>query len=165
LTTKHLGFLSSIVWGSSKGEMTSLFPGWEFLPPHPTQNAIGFHGFLFDEPVAAVCYFRKAWLSDKLSRINITWWMDRPPDPVIERTYKTVLQALELDLGRPPEIMDVSAPAPAEFRQSALVYWSDSERVITLSCGLVRDGVPSENPALGLGILDPRHDPTARVFV
>jgi len=160
-----LRFVRRIVWGVGKSEMASIFPGWENLPPHPTQNAIGFFGQLLGEPAAVVCYFRKAWLSDKLTRVNVTWWLERPPDVTIVATYEAAKQALTLEMGRDPEVMDVSGPAPDEFRQSEMIYWRDPSRVITLSCGLVQDGVPPSNPALGLGIMDSKHDPMARMFV
>jgi hypothetical protein len=45
-----------------------------------------------------------------------------------------------------------------------MVFWPQPGRLITLSCSLIKDGIPPSNSALGMGIMDPENDPMARMF-
>ena len=158
----QLVILDLLTWGADKSAARQWFRGWMPLPPHPTQNAIGFQGELMGVPAAAVCYFRKALFRDKLAQVNIVWWGERPADDIVEAMFGRVRDELERRLGRAPESMDMSPSDPQEFRQSAMLYWPGNDRSHVLSCALLRDGVSPTKPPLGLMVSDPAHDPLRR---
>ena len=164
MTSTTLAFLPHVHWHMGKLDVGVLFPEWEPIPPPPSQNAIGFVGTLLGQPAFAVCYFRKRLFSEKLARLNLTWWEERPPDRLVQATFEEVKSSLEAMLG-PPQVMDMAGPTPPEFCQSSMMYWVGPSTITVLSCGLLQDGVPPTNPPLGLAVSDPRHDPMAQIFI
>ncbi len=73
-------FLRLINWGSSKLSVRSVFSKCGQLPAHPSLNAIGFVSQYHGTPITIVCYFRRAFFSDKLCRVNVGFFEERPND-------------------------------------------------------------------------------------
>lgn len=156
--------LKQISWGASKDAVRRLFASDAEIPPHPTQNAIGFLIEVYGTPTVVVCYFRKSLLRDKLARVNITPFAEgRPSDSEAEALYHQIQRDLLEQFGEPMEVAD-TLDAPPEFRQSKLFVWKAPGSVLMLSLALLRDGIAESTPALAVGFGDAAHDPASRPF-
>ena len=157
-----LQFLKNSRWGAKKAEVQRWLREWAPMPPHPTQNAIGFIGSLYEVPVGVVCYFRGGLLGSKLAKTNINFWDERPDDEVIETLYERLRGDLEEDLGPVSGSFDQGPSNPIEFRHSEMVYWLLPDSVLVLSCALLRHGVSLTASPIGIAYSDRRFDPIAQ---
>ena len=164
MSVTSLDFLFRIPWGSNKKSVANGFSEWTSLPPHPTQNAVGFEGEVFGEPAAVVCYFESALFREKLRRINVMWWLERPPDVQVESMFRLVRADLERIHGSAPVEDPDTLDAPPEFRQSAMLFWASPSSVTILSLSLLRDGVSPDAPPLSMTVADRANDPDAQSF-
>ncbi len=94
-----------------------------------TLKAIDAKGFMFH------------WGQLLQSSSDIALMDERPPDDEIERAYLAIRKDLLGEYGRPRELSDTK-DSPAEFRQSQMLVWKLPDSILTLSYGLLRDGVP-----------------------
>ena len=68
------------------------------------------------------------------------------------------------EYGLPRELTHTK-DSPAEFRQSQMLVWKLPESILTLSYGLLRDGVPADtNPPITVGYGDRKRDPISLPF-
>jgi len=119
-----------------------MFSGKRQLPVEAGSNEIGFYSPSYGLPAAFFFYFMTGMLGgDKLARAQIMYFalMDE----------------------RPPHTKD----SPAEFRQSQMLVWKLPDSILTLSYGLLRDGVPPDiNPPIAVGYGDRKRDPISLPF-
>ncbi len=94
-----------------------------------TLKAIDAKGFMFH------------WGQLLQSSSDIALMDERPPDDEIERAYLAIRKDLLGEYGRPRELSHTK-DSPAEFRQSQMLVWKLPDSILTLSYGLLRDGVP-----------------------
>ncbi len=153
--------LAKLDWNMSKRDVQVAFRDLEALPPHPTQNAIGFVAKINGIESAVICYFRRAFLSEKLARCNIMVFENRPSDDQIMEQYELIKSHIVDHYGSP---LDDSAKTDPDLTTSHLCVWRAKDRVISLSRGLEREGVRPDAPPLGIGCGDIKHDPVSRVW-
>jgi hypothetical protein len=163
---KPIRLIQHIRWGIGKNEVRQMFSGKPELPVEAGWNEIGFYGPSYGLPAAFFFQFTKGMLGgDKLVRSQIVYFvlMDaRPPDDDIERAFLMIRKDLVGEYGRPRELSNAKHDVPAEFRQSQVLVWKRSDSILTLSYGLLRDGVPPDiNPPIAVGYGDRKRDPVS----
>jgi len=142
---KPIRLIQQIRWGIGKSEVRQMFSGKRQLPVEAGSNEIGFYSPSYGLPAAFFFYFMTGMLGgDKLARAQIMYFAlmdERPPDDEIERAYLAIRKDLLGEYGRPRELSHTK-DSPAEFRQSQMLVWKLPDSILTLSYGLLRDGVP-----------------------
>jgi hypothetical protein len=159
---KEMDFLKKIKWGIGKEETQAIFRDKKPMPPHPTQNAIGFFGSIYGVPGAVVCYFRKGLLGrEKLARVNVALLFETPEDDIIEKKYIQVKTDLLTQYGSPAHQGSMK-DAPPEFRQSELLVWVVGDSILILDLRLNRDGVSQDKCGISVIYGDAKNDPISR---
>ena len=88
---KLIDLIKKIRWGIRKDEVQDIFRGKQSMGPHPTQNAIGFFDSSYGVTSEIVCYFNRGLFGrDKLARVVVTFFEERPEDEIIEKTYTQI---------------------------------------------------------------------------
>jgi hypothetical protein len=165
---KPTRLIQHIKWGIGKNEVAQMFSGKKQLPVEPGYNEIGFFSPSYGLPASFFFYFRTGMLGwDKLARIQIMYFTPAdqwPSDDEIERGYLLIKKDLIAQYGGPLEIPGAKS-APVEFRQSEMIVWKLHDSILTLSYGLVRDGVPPNvSPPITVGYGDRQRDPISLPF-
>ncbi|MGO9209132.1 MAG: hypothetical protein ACLPXM_12785 [Terriglobales bacterium] len=160
--------LEHIRWGMGKNAVAQLFSGKQQMPVEEGYNEIGFFSPSYGLPASFFFYFEAGVLGgDKLRRIQIMYLTPAeqwPPDEEIERAYNLIKNDLVAQYGEPAITKD-ETDLPEEFRQSEMHVWKFSESILTLSYGLVRDGVPlNVCPPVTVAYGDRKHDPFSLPF-
>lgn len=159
---KPTAFLSRVQWGVSRKRVEQMFPGVPRMAEDPTWNEMGFFVSSYGIPSVLFFYFTKGFLgSDRLVRVQIGYFVDqavtaemeRPPDSEIETAYQSIRNDLAGCYGLPLR-SPADRSAPPELRLSELLVWAVGSNILTLSCGLRRDGVMEENLGVGIGYGD-----------
>lgn len=155
--------LKGIEWGCSKADVRNLFSGYTELPPHPSQNAIGFLSDDYGTDAGVVCYFKRHFFKSQLARVVMTFFEARPPDTEVLALYDRVEAELIGEYGPPADVRDAGELAtedvPVEFRQSRMLSWFLDGSTLTLSMSLLRDGVSPASTPLGVGFGSTKADP------
>lgn len=160
---KQMEFLKEIKWGIGKEETRVIFRDKESIPPHPTQNAIGFIDSIYGAPAGIVCYFKGGLFSrDKLVRVVVHFFKELPEDDIIEKKYTQIKRDLVAQYGRPAHEVEDFKDDPLEFRLSELLVWVVGDSILTLSLGLKRDGVIEDNSGIFVGCGDAKRDPISQ---
>lgn len=158
-----MDFIKEIRWGIGKDEVQDIFRDKQPMGPHPTQNAIGFFDSSYGVASGIVCYFNRGLFGrDKLARVVVTFFEERPEDEIIEKTYTQIKSDLIAQYGRPTREVEDSKDDPPEFRLSELLVWVVGDSILTLSLGLKRDGVSEDNAGISIGYGDAKRDPISR---
>jgi hypothetical protein len=157
-----------ISWGMGKNAIAQMFSGKRQLPVEAGYSEIGFFSPSYGLPASFFFYFAPGVFGgEKLRRIQIMYltpveqW---PPDEEIDSAYRLIRDEFVAQYGNPALTMN-AADAPTEFRQSALLVWKFAESILTLSCGLARDGIPpSVCPPVTVAYGDRKRDPFSSPF-
>ena len=158
-----MDFFKKIRWGVGKNEVHAILRDKEFVGEHPEQNAIGFYDSIHGADAGIVCYFNRGIFGkDKLARVNITFFRERPEDEIIEKTYARIKSDLMEEYGRPTHEVDYSKGVPNDIRLSEMLVWARGNSIIGLSLGLKRDGVLDDAPCIGVGFGDRKKDPLSK---
>ncbi len=64
----------------SKNDLRNAFSSMEAIPPHPTQNAIGFETYINGIPSAIICYFNSKFFKEKVGAINLMIFNEPPTE-------------------------------------------------------------------------------------
>lgn len=154
-----------IKWGIGKSEITGMFSGKQALPTEENYNELGFFSPSYGLPACFFFEFLKGMFgADKLMRVGITYltpfevW---PSDEEIERAFVHLKNKFEAAYGEGHPLTSAMS-APVQFRQSELLVWQLASSILTLSCGLVRDGiVPGHSAPVSVSMGDRRRDPAS----
>jgi len=165
---KPIRLIQHIRWGIGKNEVRQMFSGKRELPVEAGSNEIGFYSPSYGLPTAFFFYFTTGMLGgDRLARAQIMYFAlmeERPRDDDIERAYLVIRKDLVGEYGLPRELTHTK-DSPAKFRQSQMLVWKFPESILTLSYGLLRDGVPADtNPPITVGYGDRKRDPISLPF-
>jgi hypothetical protein len=165
---KPIRLIQHIRWGIGKDEVRQMFSGKRELPVEAGSNEIGFYSPSYGLPTAFFFYFTTGMLGgDRLARAQVMYFAlmeERPSDDDIERAYLAIRKDLVGEYGLPRELAHTK-DSPAEFRQSEMLVWKLPESILTLSYGLLRDGVPADtNPPITVGYGDRKRDPISLTF-
>ncbi len=161
---KPIRLIQHIKWGMGKDAIRKMFSGKQPLLLEPGYNQIGFFSPSYGLPASFFFYFTTGIFgADKLVRIQILYFPERPSDDDIERAYVPIKRDLVAEYGQPREIPNTK-DAPPEFRQSQLLVWTLADSILTLSHGLIRDGVPSDSSPITVGYGDRRRDPISQTL-
>jgi hypothetical protein len=156
---KLMDFLKEIRWGLGKDEVQGLFRGKQSMGPHPTQNAIGFFDSSYGVATSIVFYFNRGLFGrDKLARVVVNFFEERPEDEIIEKTYTQIKSDLITQYGRPTREFEDAKESLPEFRQSEIIVWVVGDSILTLSLGLKRDSVPEDLSGIFIGYGDAKKD-------
>jgi len=160
---KPTRLIQHIKWGMGKDAICKMFSGKQPLLAEPGYNQIGFLSPSYGLPASFFFYFVTGMFgTDKLARITISYFLERPPDDDIERAYHPIRKDLVAHYGQPREISNTSAPP--EFRLSQGLVWTLSDSILTLSCGLLRDGVLADSSPIAVGFGDRKRDPISQTL-
>ena len=97
-----MDLLREIKWGIGREGTRVIFRDKQSIPPHPTQNAIGFIDSIYGVPAAIVCYFKGGLFSrDKLARVVVHFFKELPEDDIIEKKYTQIKSDLVAQYGKP----------------------------------------------------------------
>jgi len=158
-----MDFLRNIRWGIGKNEVHAIFRDIEFVGEHPEQNAIGFYDSIHGADAGIVSYFnRGVFGKDKLARVTVTFFKERPEDEIIEKTYAQIKSDLMDEYGRPTDEVDYSKGVPDDLRLSEMLVWAFGDSILTLSLGLNRDGVLDDAPCISVGFGNRKTDPVSK---
>src|SRR5262249_3034357 len=129
---------------------------------------IGFFSPSYGLPASFFFYFAKGMLGrDKLVRVQIMYLIPTdqwPSDKETEHAYRLIKKDLIEQYGGPDKILDTKS-APVEFRQSEMLVWKLPESILTLSYGLIRDGIqPNVCPPVTVAYGDRKRDPISLPF-
>jgi hypothetical protein len=153
-------------WGISRKAFQEVMGDLDELPPHPTENALGFSGKIQGVPADIVGYFETTMFGrGKLRKVTINFFDARPSDAEIAATFEACMAVLTEVFGnsdgdRPGDPMD-----PPKMRQSRMVHWVTNHSVVLASMALLADGVAPTAPGLGIFYADKHNDPTAQLVV
>jgi hypothetical protein len=162
-----------IRWGMGKDAVAQLFPGKQRMPVEEGWNEIGFFSPSYGLPASFFFYFEVGIFGgDKLRRIQIMYLTPSeqwPPDDEIERAYVLIKDDLLAQYGEPAKTITKDeiglCDPPEEFRLSKIHVWKFPESILTLSYGLVRDGVPPNVcPPVTVAYGDRKRDPCSIPF-
>ncbi len=161
---KPIRLIQHIKWGMGKDDIRQMFSGKQPLLAEPGYNQIGFFRPSYGLPASFFFYFMTGMFgADKLVRTTISYFLQRPPDADIERACRPIRMDLVAEYGQPREIPNTT-DAPPEFRLSQLLVWTLSDSILTLSHGLLRDGVASDSSPITVGYGDRRRDPISQTL-
>jgi hypothetical protein len=152
-----------IRWGIGKSEVAKMFSGKQTLPTERGYNEVGYFSPSYGFPACFFFSFRSgAFGTDKLTRIVITYlttFEEWPSDEEIERAFELLKKKFEVAYGEARPLQSMKN-APVQFRQSEMLVWQLATSVLTLSYGLVRDGiVPGVCAPVSVTLGDRKHDP------
>ena len=158
-----MDFLKEIKWGIGKEEIRVIFRDKQSMGPHPTQNAIGFFDSSYGVATSIVFYFNRGLFGrDKLARVVVNFFEERPEDEIIEKTYTQIKSDLITQYGRPTREFEDAKESLPEFRQSEIIVWVVGDSILTLSLGLKRDSVPEDLSGIFIGYGDGKKDPISK---
>jgi len=155
--------LSKVTWNMSEDEVLRVFGHKLRMDDHPSMNAVGFVDFTYGVFAGMGCYFLRGESgSDRLSRVVVTFFKERPEDEVIEEIYATIKGDTVSRYGKPTKTERNFEGFPDAFRQSELLIWSLADSILTLSIALQRDGVLEDSPCIAIGLGDRKRDPVSQ---
>lgn len=94
--------IERIEWSMRKSDVYRAFSDMQAIPPHPTQNAIGFvkelqHG----TTVSVICYFAKKFIREKLGAVNFIIHGENADADQLNYMASSVKQSLTGRFGSP----------------------------------------------------------------
>ncbi len=136
--------IETIDWEMGKSDLRNAFAYMDTLPPHPSQNAIGFATEIDGIPSAVICYFQKKLFKEKLGAINVMVY-DEPPDPSdLMETYEKAVDELSQEYGQP------------RIAHEGYSVWVSRGRVIAMG---------TQTGILGLRLGDPKIDTPSAIAI
>ena len=93
--------IEKINWEMNKTDLNNAFSSMDSLPPHPTQNAIGFETLINGIPSAIICYFNSKLFKEKLGAINVMVYDDPPLEEELKSSFSTIKTELTTQYGEP----------------------------------------------------------------
>ncbi len=160
-----MDFMKKIRWGIGKDEVHLILRDKQFVGEHPGKNAVGYYDSIYGVDTGIVCYFNRGLFgSDKLARVNIIFFRERPEDETIEKTYTQIKSELIGQYGNPTHKVDYNKEIPHDIRLSEQLVWVVSDSILTLSLGLKRNGVLEDGPCIDIGYGDIKNDPISKLW-
>ncbi len=136
--------IETIDWEMNKRDIQNAFSYMSALPPHPTQNAIGFETEIAGIPSAVICYFQKKLFKEKLGAVNIMIYEDPPPPNKLKETQSKIYEEICASYGKPRRT------------QASLTIWVFRGRVLQMS---------TDTGILGIRYGDPKLDPPSAISI
>jgi len=162
--------ISSLKWGLSKQEYKSIFSDKQWLPDHPSQNALGFYGIYDNKQISIVAHFLTD-MQDKLGKITITF-EDIQTDTQCNFIFEDMIQVLNKIYSEPAEycseLKDNDPQAQKRNKMfnaltiSKHATWLTDDTIIEILMFLTEHGSP--NPFFGITFYDRQNDPFAKRF-
>lgn len=163
--TSSLDVLETVHWRMTKTEVRGLFKASQALPPHPTQNAIGFAGVLCGLPATMVFYFTWTALGERLVRLAASFFDEPQRDAVIRSSFEIVMQEVVKRFGEPGHSdFQHCKTQPPEARMSQWHVWRIVGSILVIGLGMSEDGVPEGRCGIYLTYGDVGSDPLSKVW-
>jgi len=158
---KLLEQISSLKWDLRKQEYKNIFSDKQWLPDHPSQNAIAFSDSIENRLVSVVSYFIVD-NQDKLAKIAISF-EDIETDTQRKFIFESVIKSLIDKYGEPKYSTTMpQIDTPPEYRFSESIRWAKDDTVVEAILALSEHG--SLNPGLVIFFYDKNNDPLMKEF-
>jgi len=153
--------ISKIGWNLQKQEYKNIFSDKEWLPDHPTQNAIKFSDNIDNRQVSVYAYFLTD-NQDALGKIAISF-EDIQTDVQRKYIFENLIRFLTEKYGNPKYSSTMSRlSTPPEYRISESMRWATEDTVVEASLALSEHG--AINPALIVFFYSKKNDPLMKQF-
>lgn len=138
-----------------------MFSDKQWLPDHPTENAVGFLDTIENKKVTVVAYF----LTDHQERLAKIIVACENFETDIQRKYifEILIKNLRLQYGEPKSLTAMSRlNAPPEYRVSESIIWKTDDTVIDALLSLSEH--KTANPGIAIVFFDRNNDPLMQEF-
>ncbi len=153
--------ISSLKWSLQKQEYKNIFSDKQWLPDHPTQNAVSFSDDIDNRQVFVSAYFLTD-NQDTLGKIAISF-EEIQTDTQRKYIFENLLRVLTEKYGDPKYSSTMPRiSTPPEYRISESVRWATKDTVIEAILALSEHG--AINPALVVFFYDRQNDPFMKKF-
>jgi len=153
--------ISILKWGTQKQEYRNIFSDKQWLPDHPTENAVGFLDTVENKKVTVVAYFLTDH-QDSLAKIILAC-KDFQTDTQRKYIFEDIIKDLSHKYGEPKSSTTMARlNAPPEYRISESIIWKTDDTVIDASLSLLKHG--TQNPGIGIVFFDRNNDPLMKEF-
>ena len=158
---KLLEQISSLKWDLRKQEYKNIFSDKQWLPDHPTQNAIAFSDNIENRRVSVSAYFLTD-NQDRLGKIGISF-ENIQTDTERKDIYENLIRTLSDKYGDPKYSTTMPRiDTPPEYRFSESIRWAKDDTVVEAILALSEHG--SLNPGLIIFFYDKNNDPLMKEF-
>jgi hypothetical protein len=154
--------LKAFPWGTNRKALEKALGN--YCVPHPTQNAFGLEGDLYDAKSLTVLRFVKSTFNSKLVEVNVTFDSTAMTDEKTEAIYQEIRKDI-VSSYRDPELKEgYNETTPINFRFSIMEKWTTQESVIVLTKRLISDGFSKDKCGVGFVAQDKRNHPLSPLY-
>lgn len=153
--------ISQLGWDLQKQEYKKVFSDKEWLPDHPTQNAIKFSDNIDNRRVSVYAYFLTD-NQDALGKISVSF-EDIETDTQRKYIFENLIRVLTEKYGNPKYSSTISRlSTPPEYRISESMRWATEDTVVEAILALSEHG--AIHPALIVFFYSKKNDPLMKKF-
>jgi len=153
--------ISGLGWNLRKEEYKNIFSDKEWLPDHPTQNAIKFSDNIDNRRVSVYAYFLTD-NQDALGKIAVSF-EDIETDTQRKYIFENLIRFLTEKYGNPKYSSTMSRlSTPPEYRISESMRWATEDTIVEAILALSEHG--AVHPALIVFFYSKQNDPLMKQF-
>lgn len=154
--------LSSLKWGLPKQEYREIFSDKQWLPDHPTENAVGFCDEIENRNVSVVAYFVINDEIDRLARI-VARFESMETDTQRRFVFESYVDKLNKSYGNIKYSTTIqNVDTPQEYRLSELAIWETNGTIIMSGLRLSKDNCI--DPGIFISFGDSQNDPVSKMW-